>query len=742
MTKKLFLAALALTFAALFTANSSAQTCSSFSGQNVQYMGVGSSAQFNTFAYAAEALITAEATNNVVNFWASSSFPIKDVRTGLSDTAKVWVAWDNAADCTVYAYFSVDSTVGVKSFFAYIKVTNGFYANYDAAAVYGNGTASACSGVINSGQPACQTNGVAASTTLPAGILTFFNTQPGPTCSTACTGNEIKVPLPYCSQHATSATGTTKWCFFNAGHADVRPEDTLYATTRALSAYNSTNGLTGLGYDEEVNVTTGVPGCGAVTVDIGCPIYESFGKGGTFNVSKFALTGNDPITLAAVPTYTTLNIGAVPVVVFVNDADSAGFGAGAPSSYTFTNINHKVLAGFEDGTFSCTGDVQTPASPTSAPSFGAGQPVQVVQREVLSGTYNTFEFTAVRTLSGSAATAVAESKASSLTWFTDDDSGQELNNDPQTNFGGTNCGGAFATGVVPTGRCGDPLYLQTNTCGGGSTPGLKLRAVGTGEMVTATLCGESTQSGFGCTVASGVNTPDGLGYAFWGYGNFAAAASGCTGAAGVDTCTTYYGHYLTVDGIDPLFNNPGDSTNPNGSYHLPQCSLKSGAPSCVQIPFTHIYDGSYPLWTVLRVATFSNTGLQKVPTGVVNMVEQAELAANNQDTTVTNLSDFVPYFTNINTTANTGDLNLPVFRSHYKQTNSPKDGYVQGASPLCNSTYTGISLIPVAGACTVDVGGDVGGSVFTVQSDADFHADFGSAAVGVSITAEIVGLRQ
>src|SRR5208282_3441064 len=189
-------------------------------------------------------------------------------------------------------------------------------------------------------------------------------------------------------QHGTTAT-TAKWCFFNAGHADIRPEDTPYATTRALSAYNSTNGLAGLGYDGA---------CGSQTTKIGCPIYESFGQKGVFNVLSFALTGNDPISGAAVPGYTTLSIGAVPVVVFVNDSDSSGFGAGAPN-YGVTNINRKVLAGYYDGTFSCTGDI------SPALGGGAGNPVQVVQREILSGTYNTFEFTAVRTLTGSASAA-------------------------------------------------------------------------------------------------------------------------------------------------------------------------------------------------------------------------------------------------------------------------------------------------------------------------------------------------
>jgi hypothetical protein len=712
MTKKLLLPVLALMFATLCAIPGSAQTCSGFTGVNVQYMGVGSSAQFNSFSFAAEQLLTT--AGNGFNFWATSSLPLLDNRAGVTDTAKVWVAWDNSSDCVVYAYFSVDSTVGVKSFFAYQKETNAYATNYDTAAVFvqPGSSYSTCTvgSVVNAGQPACTTG------TLPSPIQTFFETQPGPTCSTSCTAPKRKTALPYCGQNGTTAT-TTKWCFFNAGHSDIRPEDTLYATTRALSAYNSTNGLTGLGYG---NTT-----CGATPPNEGCPILESFAQGGKFNVEKFALTGNDPFPGGgAVPGYVTLNIGAVPVVVFVNDSDSAGFGAGAPN-YTITNINHKVLAGFEDGTFSCTGDV--------SPSIGGpGQPVQVIQREALSGTYNTFEFTAVRTLSGSASTAVAESKASSVTWFTDDDSGQELNNDPANNFGGSGCASSASTS--PSARCGDPLYEPTNACGSAGT-GLKLRAVGTGEEVKATV-----NQAFSGQSTSGVAAPDGLGYAFWGYGNFSPTATGCGTNSGAVTCTGYLGHYLTVDGIDPLFTNPGDSTNPNGSYHLPQCYLKSGTPSCVQIPFTHIYDGSYPLWTIVRAITFSTVAGasgQTTPAAVVTMIAEAEKAAINSNPLVTNLSDFVPFFTNINAGDTQGDLNLGVFRSHYKQTNNPNNGHA-----ACGGTFTSIPLTPVAGGCTVDAGGDVGGSVFTVQSDVDFNTDFGSVVIGLTATKEIYGLHQ
>jgi len=197
-----------------------------------------------------------------------------------------------------------------------------------------------------------------------------------------------------------------------------------------------------------------------------------------------------------------------------------------------------------------------------------------------------------------------------------------------------------------------------------------------------------------------------------------------------------------------LFNNPGDSTNPNGAYHLPQCYLSSGTPTCYHLTFPHIRDGSYPIWTILRAMTFecepivsgSCTGTtQTTPNAVLSMIAQAENAANGVGIV---LDDFIPYFTNINTTVDgspTGDLNLGVYRTHYKNgtTTAPNNGLW-----ACGGAFTTIDMTGTPGGCTVDVGGDVGGSVMTVQSDADFYADFGGHVVGVSAQNEIYGLHN
>ena len=763
MTKKLFLPALVFAFAALCTTNSVGQ-CTT--GVNPQYIAVGSSAQFNSFAYAAVQLLTN--AGNGVNFWASSSAPLEDLNASVSDTATAWVAFDNQATCSVYAYFSVDSTVGVKDFFSYHKITQNGVTNADAAAVFVTTgmSSAACNGVVNAGLPAC--SGYSATSggnnPLPADLYSFLTTQPGPTCKilgTTCTAQDGKsLPYAYCGQNSTTQT-LAKFCFFNAGHADIRPEDTLYANTRALSSYNSTGGLAGLGYN-----ATACGSNGGTTATIGCPFIDSFGQKKVFNVVKFALTGTDPIGLASLPAYTTLAVGAVPVLVIAADADSSGLGAGTATNsnttthYTITNVNRSVLSGIENGTFGCTGDLLYDGS-------GSGQPLQVIHREALSGTYNTFEFTGVRQMEASAAIGISDNKQTSLSWFTADDSGQEqvaeTQGGPGFNWhalgsGNAACeaGNAKIGDTPPSAACGDPLYAPGVSCGSNGAS-LNLRAIGTGEMVKAVAQ----------TYNADQSATDAFGYSFWGYGNLAPTGSGCSGTnTGAVTCSSYLAHYLTVNGIDPLFTTPGGANdspaNPNGGYHAPQCYLSGGSPDCFAVPFTNIYNGSYPLWTTLRLVTFNTvttgTSQQTTPAAVLQILAEAEAAAANERTaSVQNLGDFVPYLHHIcpageqwsgtacvsggSSTTYTGDLNLFVFRAHRKvapNTTLPNDGI-----QACGGVYTGIAITGQKNGCTTDIGSDVGGAVITVNADADFNTDYGTQfATNGTGTYEYFGLLQ
>ncbi len=194
-----------------------------------------------------------------------------------------------------------------------------------------------------------------------------------------------------------------------------------------------------------------------------------------------------------------------------------------------------------------------------------------------------------------------------------------------------------------------------------------------------------------------------------------------------------------MDGIDPLFATDGgefDHTpNPSGAFNPPVCQL-SGTINCFAIPFTHVYDGSYPLWSLLRTVTFAPvTSKHVTPTGVLDMI------ANEEETSVSDgLSDFVPFLKNV-TGSNgvyTGDLNLNVFRMHFKQVG----GTVAAANGHYFLTGTTKTICPTTGislqggnasskTCFVDFGSDEGGAVLPVQKDFNFIGDFNTEEYGL-----------
>jgi len=94
----------------------------------------------------------------------------------------------------------------------------------------------------------------------------------------------------------------------------------------------------------------------------------------------FTLSGADPISGGTVPAWTSLPVGAEPVVVFVNTTTNSDFG-----SPNYNNVDRFVLSNLVNGTLTRTRDVTNVAG---LPSNGA----KVFLREPTSGTYNTFEF--------------------------------------------------------------------------------------------------------------------------------------------------------------------------------------------------------------------------------------------------------------------------------------------------------------------------------------------------------------
>jgi hypothetical protein len=152
---------------------------------------------------------------------------------------------------------------------------------------------------------------------------------------------------------------------FNAAPSDIRAEDAVFAMNRALAPWSNDPHCTGLGYT----------GDGLV----GTPILSSQSSKQVTPVA-FAISGKDPFNGATIPAWTSVAVGAEPVVVFVNTQSGSDF-----ASSNYTNVDRFVLSDFFNGTLTRTRDA---ASVPGLPSVGA----HVFLREPTSGTYNTTEF--------------------------------------------------------------------------------------------------------------------------------------------------------------------------------------------------------------------------------------------------------------------------------------------------------------------------------------------------------------
>jgi len=389
-----------LTTAAILFAATIFSTISGYA-QNVQFIGIGSSAAFNSFALAAVKdlgaanIWTAKGTNSADSAnWAQ----VQDQRSASipPQAGSIWIAWDNNSTPDVWVYLNVDSTIGVQALLA-----------APAALLQVDSGAETAPG-----QNLIPYLPIADSTTgIPTAIYNAINNKP-----------------------------------FNAALSALRPEDALYATTRALTALN-TSDYNGLGY-------TG-------TGTIGTAIQSAFSS--SFNTPvKFALSGTDPISGDKVQSWVSTNIGAVPVLILVNNTDTALGGLGSVNGSgnpVFANANTQDLANIFQGVDSRTRDL---LASSGVPPIG----LHVIQRDPLTGIFNTVEFDNVRDS--------ANVKAS-----------QE-------------------SGVNPTSD--NPLNISVTHADGSITT--RQRAIGTSEEVKEL---EATE--------------DAIGYAFFTFGDFAKAGT-------------------------------------------------------------------------------------------------------------------------------------------------------------------------------------------------------------------------
>ena len=375
---------------------------------------------------------------------------------------------------------------------------------------------------------------------------------------------------------------------------------------------------------------------------------SSAGGGSSFNVLNFNIVGDDPFnTTKAVPGFVVNTLGAVPVVVFVNSSLESGFG-----NIAVSNLERGALAGYLDGTYHSTVDAIDTQNYTS----GAGNAATVFIREPLSGTYNTMEYAIPNNLEiqssqdcGLESWNVFEASQGTPLWTSN--AGVELSN----------------LTTAPAWNCNVGAE-ETNPLGGGT--GTVNRAIGTGKEVSAVIA-----------------TNDSLGYAFWSAANFA----GVTSPSGAK--------YLTVDGIDPIQENWTDGEIPTSSNGL-----------LGDVTMAHVKDGSYPIWSILRLVSTSanSSSVQKLITSAVDFLSPFQ-------------PDFVP------------STQLYKVRSHFAPPGVAFPGCPNGYTPPAGADGSGGTPCPLgskaaspinngAAGGAAESGGDVGGLPYGIQSEGDYNA--------------------
>jgi len=541
--------------------------------QTVQFAAVGSSAMYLEMGQAAASTLGC--------VWTTSSKTViqpKDLRVGggTLEQTTAWVAWSaGSGSCAtpgsgsvIYTYMNADSTIGNRCFFANPRCT------ITVTGAAGTGGANALPGFTD--------------TTMPSAI------------ATALSGASV-----------------------NVAASDIRPEDSKFATIRALTSCGtpiggSTSQYLGLGYE------TGTTGVGTA---IQGSSHQSSGNGSSFNIFDFNLMGSDPITSNTLSgSFTVTPVGAVPVVVFVNPSNTGGFG-----SLLVSNIDRATLAGYLDGTFGRVADI-IPQPFSSGSSGGA----IAYLREPVSGTYNTMEYAIPNSVENKSSQEIGLAAVAA--------------NNAIRPFPPFHCAGGVTGGLWDATQ--NPLNEDdSSTRGTTGNPSGRYRAIGTGNEVKAVQA-----------------TPDSIGYSFWSAANF-------SGATATNT------KYLTVDGIDPIQQNWTDGLVPTSGNEL-----------LGNVTLAHVKDGSYPIWSLLRLVSDSSG---------VGLTATRALVADAANFLSPTQPDFIPA------------SELTVVRSHFAP---PTVNFPSAAGTNTPSNGTG---------SFAEAGGDVAGLVFTLQADGDYNTDNG-----------------
>jgi hypothetical protein len=273
--------------------------------------------------------------------YTNSAFTLTDTRptlppfnsTAVTDTGTVWIVWDNttadpncATACNVWAYLKVDSIVGNRCYFAHPRCT------------------------------------VASPSPFPA---------PSQSIATNIWGADATPPAPV---QALFTTGQA----VNAASSEVRPEDALFGQCRINSLAGGANdGLAGLGFGANASGTCPAFGANLAHLE-GTDLVSAYpGSTSTAHPLAFNISGKDPFSNQAIPVFSTVSVGAYPIVIITNRQGA------------LKNVTNATLAQLQTA-FSgknCTGSVFT---------GGTAGSINVYSREPLSGTMNTAEYNLFR----------------------------------------------------------------------------------------------------------------------------------------------------------------------------------------------------------------------------------------------------------------------------------------------------------------------------------------------------------
>ena len=234
----------------------------------------GSSAMWQSIALAAYKSGTCVSGGTAPCFhYTAKNFNLADGRPTVKggstavDTGNVWIIWDsNTTSTNVWAYIRVDSGVGDRCYFA---------------------------------QPHCNIN---ISSFPVAGNLIASNLW----------GDNSSDSTPPAAVQALFTSGTL---LVNSAATDIRPEDALFATCRANSVIGGgADGLAGIGYGVNKSGVCATFGAALANLE-GTDIKSAYpGSTSTAHILAFALSGKDPFTGTAIPSYSTASVGAAPII--------------------------------------------------------------------------------------------------------------------------------------------------------------------------------------------------------------------------------------------------------------------------------------------------------------------------------------------------------------------------------------------------------------------------------------------